>query len=97
MNRQYYPQRSKAISRCKSGRPEGTVEIGAIYQLEPRQPWQVEAWIPRDYATIRNGRFVSVRICGGHLAVVRSLRTGERRMVSDWQLIRADDAGLERI
>jgi hypothetical protein len=64
-----------------------------------REPWIVEAWLPRDYskwnATTRS--FTTVRIAGGHLATVRSLRNRRRvALVADWILLECVDAGLER-
>lgn len=57
-----------------------------------RNPWQVVAWIPRDYCTARK----TVRMAGGHLAIVRSLRDGRENVVADWLLLSCIDAGLER-
>jgi hypothetical protein len=37
-----------------------------------------------------------VKIAGGHLAIVRSLRDGRRQLVADWILLACVDAGLER-
>lgn len=47
-----------------------------------RNPWIVEAWHNREYAT--GTRAGSVYIRGGHLATVRSLRDGRRCTVADW-------------
>lgn len=59
----------------------------------------VEAWLPRDYTKWdRASRaFRGVRIRGGHLAVVRSLRDRTRvKTVADWILLACLDAGLEK-
>lgn len=91
----------------------GTIPVGTILYIQDgvrplngltrevicREPWIVEAWIPRDYAkwdeptkTFRN-----VRIRGGHLAAVRSLRDRRRvKTVADWILLACLDAGLEK-
>jgi hypothetical protein len=55
-----------------------------------REPWIVEAWLPRDYskwnATSRT--FTTVRIACSHLATVRSLRNRRRvELVADWILL----------
>jgi len=72
---------------------------GLTRQVVCREPWIVEAWLPRDYAkwdpTLR--RFKAMRIVGGHLALVRSLRDRKRvQMVADWILLACIDAGLEK-
>ena len=91
----------------------GTIPVGTILYIQDgvsplkgltrdvvqREPWIVEAWLPRDYAkwdgTSRT--FRTVRIRGGHLAVVRSLRGYRRRKtVADWILLACLDAGLEK-
>lgn len=90
----------------------GTIKTGTILYIQDginplksltrtfvcREPWIVEAWIPRDY-TKWDGlsrTFKTVRIRGGHLAVVRSLRDRNRvKRVADWILLACIDAGLE--
>ena len=90
----------------------GTIPVGTILYIQDgvspfkgltrdvvhREPWIVEAWLPRQYAKW-NGvsrTFETVRIRGGHLAVVRSLRDRRRRKtVADWILLACLDAGLE--
>lgn len=79
----------------------GTISVGTIvyiqdgvrpfgwdrhHQIVCRDPWQVEAWVPREYSQWdQNTRtFKTVRMAGGHLAQVRSLRTGRREQVADW-------------
>ena len=54
--------------------------------------WIVEAWTNREYPPACKGRPATTYMLGGHLAVVRSLRTGERRTVADWFIRRALDA-----
>lgn len=59
----------------------------------------VEAWLPRDDAKwdAATRRFRTVRIRGGHLAVVRSLRDSQRvQQVADWILLACMQAGLEK-
>lgn len=92
----------------------GTIAVGTILYIQDgvrplrgltrsavcREPWIVEAWLPRDYtkwdASTRT--FTNTRIAGGHLAVVRSL-TDRRRVktVADWILLGCVDAGLEKL
>lgn len=91
----------------------GTILVGTILYIQDgvspfkgltrdvvqREPWIVEAWLPREYAKW-NGvsrTFETVRIRGGHLAVVRSLRDRTRvKTVADWILMACLDAGLEK-
>lgn len=63
------------------------------------EPWIVEAWLPRDYAQWDGAsrKFKTVRIRGGHLAQVRSLRDRTQvKAVADWILLACMDAGLEK-
>ena len=91
----------------------GTILVGTILYIQDgvspfkgltrdivhREPWIVEAWLPRECAKW-NGvsrTFETVRIRAGHLAVVRSLRDRRRRKtVADWILLACLDAGLEK-
>lgn len=55
-----------------------------------REPWIVEAWHNRTMGAARrgsDGRYVDAIMAGGHLATVRSLRTGRRHTVADWLLL----------
>ena len=91
----------------------GTIPVGTILYIQDgvsplkgltrdvvqREPWIVEAWLPREYAKWdRASRTLrTVRIRGGHLALVRSLRDRRRRKtVADWILLACLDAGLEK-
>jgi hypothetical protein len=91
----------------------GTIPVGTILYIQDgvrplrgltghivcREPWIVEAWLPGDYAKWdpQTRRFTTVRIAGGHVAVVRSLRDRKRvRVVADWILLACMDAGLEK-
>lgn len=91
----------------------GTIAVGTILYIQDgvrplkgltrdvvqREPWIVEAWLPREYAKWDgvSRTFKTVRIRGGHLAVVLSLRDGRRRKaVADWILLACLDAGLEK-
>ena len=91
----------------------GTIPVGTIVYIQDgvrplhglthdivcREPWVVEAWIPRDYSNWDTNRrvFKEFRIAGGHLAQVRSLRDRRRvQLVADWILLACIDAGLER-
>ncbi|GEM_PF-789653 len=92
----------------------GTIAAGTIIYIQDgvnplrgltrglvcREPWIVEAWLPRDYAKWDGSTrsFKTVRIRGGHLAVVRSLRDRRRvQTVADWILLACVDAGLEKL
>jgi hypothetical protein len=91
----------------------GTIPVGTILYIQDgvnpfhgltrtvvqREPWIVEGWLPRDYAKWDGATrtFQTVRIRGGHLAVVRSLRNRRRaKTVADWILLACLDAGLEK-
>lgn len=91
----------------------GTISVGTILYIQDgvspfegltrdvarREPWIVEGWLPRDYAKWDGASrsFRTVRIRGGHLAVVRSLRNRRRvKTVADWILLACLDAGLEK-
>ena len=92
----------------------GTVAVGTILYIQDgvnplrgvtrsavyREPWIVEAWLPRDYTKwdANTRTFSTTRIAGGHLAVVRSLRDRRCvREVADWILLACVDAGLEKL
>jgi hypothetical protein len=89
----------------------GTIPVGTILYIQDginplrgftrpfvcREPWIVEAWLPRD-DTKWDGlsrTFKTVRIRGGHLALVRGLRTNRVQTVADWILLACADAGLD--
>ncbi len=96
--------------RSWHGKRVGTVPVGPIVYLQDgvrplaglarpivtRNPWMVEAWINRDYPVLVAGKWTTVKIAGGHLAMVRSLRDGRYQLVADWILLACMDAGLER-
>lgn len=114
MIRQYGAQRfTLACPPIVANRRVGTIPVGTILYIQHgirpfsgspfpaicREPWIVEAWLPRDYSKWdpRLQKFRLVRISGGHLAQVRSLRDQRRvKQVADWILLRSIDAGLER-
>ena len=93
------------------GKRIGTIPVGAIIYVQDgvrslagltrpivrRTPWIVEAWLNRDYSLNSAGRWKTVKMAGGHSAVIRSLRDGRRQEVADWLLLACVDAGLERI
>lgn len=94
MIRQYAP----TVSRCRmTETPRGTMQtgvvpVGTICRPHHSRSWViVEAWMPRDYAAYRNGRFTTVRIRGGHLAQVRRLDNGQRFTLSDVWLLDAEE------
>ena len=89
----------------------GTIPVGTILYIQDgvrpfrdlerplvrRNPWIVEAWIPREYSKLDGRGWTTVRIAGGHLAQVRSLRDRRRmQLVADWILLQCMDAGLEK-
>lgn len=91
----------------------GTIPVGTIIYIQDgirpltgftrqvicREPWIVEAWLPREYAKWDGPHrtFRSVSIRGGHLALVRSLRNRNRvQKIADWILHACVDAGLEK-
>src|SRR5260370_12511659 len=92
------------------GKRIGTIPVGTIIYLQDgvrpltglsrpvitRNPWMVDAWLNRDYSLCSSGKRTTVKIAGGHLAMVRSLRDGQRQLVADWILLACVDAGLER-
>ena len=53
-------------------------------------PWIIEAWKNREYS--RPG-MQNTHMRGGHLAVVRSLRNGKRKVVADWMLEMSQEVG----
>lgn len=90
MIHQYRPQRRRRLETPLGTKEIGTIPIGTI--LRPHNCTsnvEVLAWIPRDYATYRNGRFATKRITGGHLAMVRNLSNGKISQISDAWLIDA--------
>jgi len=104
MIRQYHAQRFLAGT---SPRAIGTIPVGSILYIQDRpsrhtspsfrNPWIVEAFVPREVGAAKkvDGHYVSTFMAGGHLAVVRSLRTNERRLASDTYLLHASDEGHE--
>lgn len=105
MIRQYHSQRHRI---GEFGRPVGAIAVGAIFRVTDSSRGieryvdtvMVEAWLPRDYAIARKGpgdhrTHATVRICGGHLAVVRSLRSGRRGLLADWLLHTASEQQIE--
>lgn len=108
MEFQYHSQRF----RNRNGRRVGTVPVGEIIYIQDgaspmrfpervvmREPWQVEAWIPREttYRDPATGTHSMKRCAGGHLAVARSLRDRRKtRIVTDWLLLACVDRGLCR-
>jgi len=109
MERQYNAQRFWPLA---NGRHAGTIHVGEIAYVQdgvrpfsfPRQavcrePWCVEAWIPREAPTEdkRTGHLEIKRCAGGHPAQLRSLRDGRQaRLVADWLLLACIDAGISR-
>lgn len=114
MIRQYGAQRfTLARPAALINKRIGTIPVGTIVYIQDgvrplcglsralvcREPWIIEAWLPRDYSKWDSDLrlFRTVRISGGHLAQVRSLRDQRRvKQVADWILLKCIDAGLER-
>jgi hypothetical protein len=109
MQYQYGAQRFRTLP---DGRRVGVIGVGTIIYLQDgvrpfrfpervtlREPWQVMAWIPRESprANRRTSRIEMQRCAGGHLAIVRSLRTSRQKLVADWILRSCVDAGLEKL
>jgi hypothetical protein len=99
--RSMYPPVPKKVGRktvyYKDPRDRLNPLNGFTAPIVCREPWIVEAWIPRNYAQwdAATRRFRNVRIRGGHLAVVRSLRSQRTTTVADWILLACADAGLD--
>lgn len=85
----------------------GTIPIGTIVYLQDRydfryrspvlrNPWMVVAWLNRQYFPCSKGKPPVTYLRGGHLALVKSLRTGEERTVSDHWLLKCEDMGLTK-
>ncbi len=107
MEHQYHAPRFRLLP---DGRQVGTINVGTILYIQDgvspfrfpdritrREPWRVEAWIPRQYTVRdpRTGFHRSVPCAGGHLALVRSLRDSRRTAyIADWILLKCADAGL---
>ena len=115
MIHQYNSQRHRVLRlpNGQGAKRVGTISVGTIVYIQDgvyplrgltrdvvcRDPWIVEAWIPRDYSKwdADGRRFRPVRMAGGHLAQVRSLRNRRRvQLVADWILLHCIDAGLEK-
>lgn len=88
----------------------GPVQVGDTFYLQDaratpvvrRVPWRVEGWLPRERAAAAcvvrpdGARHYENRFsAGGHLALIRSLRSGEVRTVAEQWLYAAYDASLE--
>lgn len=73
--------------------------LGAPRFLRPvrREPWIVEAWLNRLCTGGTRGHYANRVARGGHLAIVRSLRSGRRTTVADWMVrMSLDIAGDHR-
>ena len=105
MIRQYnsgYGRRWKGVSGLV-----GPIEAGAIFYLHVNgfgakdeffdEPWQVVGWLNRDtFVGGCNGRRAERRVmAGGHLALVKSLRTGQVKKIACHYLYAAEQNGLQ--
>ena len=114
MIRQYGAYRFKPCPPFPANKRVGTVPVGSIVYIQDgvsplsgftraivcREPWIVEAWLPREYSkwNADTRHFRTVRMSGGHLAQVRSLWDRRRvKHVADWILLQCIDAGLEKL
>ncbi len=89
MIRQYGPTgtRFRNADTPRGAMQCGVVPVGTICQPRDGAKIIVEAWIPRDYAKYSGGQFSTVRIRGGHIAMVRRLDNGKRFPLSDVWLL----------
>lgn len=81
------------IDTARGKLPVGTIPVGTIFKPEHRYaPLIVEAWLPRDYSKFDGAarQFRTVRISGGHIAVVRCLNSNRRMHVSDARIREAE-------
>lgn len=106
MIRQYNPQRF----RYHGHRHVGTIPVGTLIYIQDnvrplrgvqtptihREPWEVLAWLNREYFSSIPGGPAVKYMAGGHLALVRSLRNGRLKRVADWLLLACMDADLEK-
>jgi len=56
-------------------------------------PFIVEAWLNREYSKRVAGKYVTVYIRGGHLAVIKDISNGKRHKIADHYLLAAQDNG----
>lgn len=91
MLRQYNPSRFTLVELQGAVRKIGTIPVGTILRLPAGTKVRVEAWIPRDYALFHRGGFHTVRIAGGHMALVRRLSDGRLLRISDTFLVDAEE------
>lgn len=92
MLRQYNPARFILAEVGGVVRKIGTIPVGSILRLQAGTKVRVEAWIPRDYALFHRGGYHTVRIVGGHMALVRRLSDGRLLRISDSFLVDAEQA-----
>lgn len=96
MIRQYNPQRYRPMTLRAGDLVKdvkvGTIDVGDIIYIQAnlnhptfREPWMVMGWHNRVYCAHHkeHGKYVDSFMLGGHLAQVKSLRTGLTRDVSD--------------
>ena len=74
------------ITGKKSRKEFGIGDICSLSCLRLRGPWQVRAFLNREYSKYSYGKFHTVYIPGGHLVEMQSLRNGEIKRVSDYWL-----------
>lgn len=108
MLNQYHAQRRRGGF---NPRGIGTIPVGTIVYLQDNvrpmgfppswacrraNPWQVTDWIPRETHRQIAGRWFNLRMAGGHLAQVKSLRDGRVQLVADWLILQCLDMGFEK-
>lgn len=82
------------IDTARGRLPVGTIDVGTIFKPSGRfAPLIVEGWLSRDYAKYDGAARTmrTVRISGGHIAVVRCLASGKRMHVADCRIRQAED------
>jgi hypothetical protein len=86
----------------------GVIPVGTIVFLQDnvgpfkgieypvrREPWILTAWTNREYYPCVAGAPRVKYLIGGHLAIMKNLRNGHEKPVSDWIIEKCIDAGLE--
>lgn len=93
MIRQYRAGRFRYEDTPRGKMPVGTIPVGTICRPHNcRSNVEVLAWIPRDYASYERGRFVTKRVVGGHMALVRDLKSNRVFPLSDVWLLDTEEA-----
>lgn len=70
--------------------------FGRYHSVVCREPWIVVAYLNREYHPCSTNRPATTYMRGGHLYIVRSLRSGRTTTVADWILCQCEEMGLTR-